>query len=407
GTVRVCARAGSFGHGRSVRRGVLILPGLGNNAADYGPLASLLEARGMAVEVAQVSRLDWSRNAAALVDPNWWKGTLQPRPAVNWYLERADRAMQKLKRRVEAADAPITMLAHSAGGWLGRVYLMHWGTAGVDRYVSLGSPHMPPPRDAPGVVDQTRGLLTACNEACPGAYHSSISYVTIAGKFLHGAPLVGPPTAATAVHTTTPPTPPAAAAAAASATPAVAAAAAAAAGAATNPRSAADLVAALRRVAAAAGRGGRGGGYEGVGRAQGQGQAQEQQKVPLLARLAGAGYQQVCGHPEVWGDFIVPQPSAHLHGATQVDLEGVFHSPLGERLPFFGPWYGSEQVLDLWFHHLTGEDEEKEQQLLRQELQRMQGPDGAAVIIPANGSSAVNEVLMSAGRGAMAGAIKH
>ncbi|PNH05599.1 hypothetical protein TSOC_008106, partial [Tetrabaena socialis] len=152
-------------------RGVLILPGLGNNAADYGPLAAQLEARGMAVEVAQVTRPDWSRNAAALVDPNWWRGTLQPRPAVDWYLELVDGAMGRLKRRVEAGDAPITMLTHSAGGWLGRVYLLHWGTAGVDRFVSLGSPHNPPPA---GVLDQTRGILTHCSQACPGAFHSSM-----------------------------------------------------------------------------------------------------------------------------------------------------------------------------------------------------------------------------------------
>lgn len=35
-------------------RGVLILPGLGNNAGDYGQLADALRSRGLAVEVAQV-----------------------------------------------------------------------------------------------------------------------------------------------------------------------------------------------------------------------------------------------------------------------------------------------------------------------------------------------------------------
>jgi hypothetical protein len=33
-----------------------------------------------------------------------------------------------------------------AGGWLGRVYLLDWGVQGVDRFVSLGSPHQPPPQ---------------------------------------------------------------------------------------------------------------------------------------------------------------------------------------------------------------------------------------------------------------------
>jgi hypothetical protein len=62
---------------------------------------------------------------------------------------------------------------------------------------------------------------------------------------------------------------------------------------------------------------------------------------------------QVCGDPEAWGDFIVPLPCAHLEGAINVDLEGVFHSPLGAQLPFFGPWYGSPEFLDSWAHYLT------------------------------------------------------
>lgn len=65
-------------------RGVLILPGLGNNAADYNDLADLLRGRGLAVATAGVARPDWSRNAAALTDGDWWRGTLKPRPAVDW-----------------------------------------------------------------------------------------------------------------------------------------------------------------------------------------------------------------------------------------------------------------------------------------------------------------------------------
>ncbi len=67
-------------------RSVVILPGLGNSAGDYGDLADALRRQGAHVEVVQVSRIDWSRNAAALTDANWWKGTLQPRPAVDWWV---------------------------------------------------------------------------------------------------------------------------------------------------------------------------------------------------------------------------------------------------------------------------------------------------------------------------------
>jgi hypothetical protein len=38
---------------------------------------------------------------------------------------------------------------------------------------------------------------------------------------------------------------------------------------------------------------------------------------------------QICGEADVWGDGIVPIPSAHLDGAINLDLEGVYHSPLG------------------------------------------------------------------------------
>ena len=58
-----------------------------------------------------------------------------------------------------------------AGGWLARVFLLDFGTAGIDRLVTLGSPHLPPP---PGVIDQTRGILTYVADACPGCHHNEV-----------------------------------------------------------------------------------------------------------------------------------------------------------------------------------------------------------------------------------------
>eukprot|EP00798_Chlamydomonas_sp_ICE-L_P010647 gene10647-12327_t len=145
--------------------------------------------------------------------------------------------------RAEIGDGPITMLTHSAGGWLGRLYLRDFGTEGVDRFVSLGSPHRPPPIGAEGVVDQTRGILTYIDQESPGAFHE---------EFVKGV------------------------------------------------------------------------GFSAEG--------------PLKAKFAGAGYQQVCGSSDVDGDFIVPVPSAHLDGALNINLQGAFHSPLGEMVSFLGPW---------------------------------------------------------------------
>ena len=38
-------------------------------------------------------------------------------------------------------------------------------------------------------MDQTRGILTYVEQNCPGRFHSSIEYVTVAGKYIEGAGL--------------------------------------------------------------------------------------------------------------------------------------------------------------------------------------------------------------------------
>ncbi|PSC73077.1 alpha beta-hydrolase [Micractinium conductrix] len=168
-------------------RAVVILPGLGNNAKDYAPLAGLLAERGLHVEVAPVARLDWARNAAGLRYAEYWQGTLKPRPTVDWYLQRVGQAVEAAKRATDGA--PLTLLAHSAGGWLGRLYMLDFDRTGIDQFVSLGSPQLPPPE---GVVDQTRGILTWVTDASPGAFHPEVSYTTLAGRYLKGSPLQGP-----------------------------------------------------------------------------------------------------------------------------------------------------------------------------------------------------------------------
>jgi hypothetical protein len=41
----------------------------------------------------------------------------------------------------------------------------------VDRLVTLGSPHNPPP---PGVADQTRGILSHVAATSPGNFHEQV-----------------------------------------------------------------------------------------------------------------------------------------------------------------------------------------------------------------------------------------
>ena len=249
------------------QRSVIILPGLGNNAADYADLAANLHGdfQPSNVHVIDVARVDWLRNAAGLLDRNYWAGTLKPRPTVDWYLNKVKAKVDLVKE--STGGGPISFVAHSAGGWLGRTYLVTMESpedAGVDCFVSLGSPHTPPPKDVPGAIDQTRGILTWVNAETPGAFHEGVKYVTVCGQCIRG-----------------------------------------------------------RRFDA--------------------------EGATFEEKITGQGYKQVCGSADASGDGIVPSRAAHLSGALQINLEGVYHSPIGrgER-----KWYGDAVIVDEWLEHL-------------------------------------------------------
>ncbi|OIT20295.1 hypothetical protein A4A49_38812 [Nicotiana attenuata] len=93
----------------STIRPAVILPGLGNNTNDYEKLALILKGYGVPTAIAIVSRIDWLRNAAGLLDSNYWRGTLRPRPVLDWYLERIDEAVSEAKEL--AQGSPITSLS--------------------------------------------------------------------------------------------------------------------------------------------------------------------------------------------------------------------------------------------------------------------------------------------------------
>jgi pimeloyl-ACP methyl ester carboxylesterase len=62
-------------------------------------------------------------------------------------------------------------------------------------------------------------------------------------------------------------------------------------------------------------------------------------------RFAYRVYKEICAEGDSWGDGIVPVSSALLPGSQYIVLNGVSHySLLGE------PWYGSEEVLPLWWN---------------------------------------------------------
>lgn len=170
---------------------VVILPGLGNCADDFDAFAGLLRARGHETRVLDVSRADWLRNASGALTAAYWKGELAPRPTVDWYLERCERACDAV---TSESDGDVALVAHSAGGWLARVFLDHYASERrvrtIGRLVTLGSPMRAPPTDVPGVVDQTRGIGRWVDERCSSAEtlrnERGIEVTCIAGTYATG-----------------------------------------------------------------------------------------------------------------------------------------------------------------------------------------------------------------------------
>jgi pimeloyl-ACP methyl ester carboxylesterase len=64
--------------------------------------------------------------------------------------------------------------------------------------------------------------------------------------------------------------------------------------------------------------------------------------------FAYSSYELTCGHGDRWGDGITPIEAAHLAGAENLILDGVFHSPRPGRL-----WYGSPEPLNVWASYLA------------------------------------------------------
>ncbi|KAG5232925.1 hypothetical protein OIU77_004340 [Salix suchowensis] len=281
----------------STIRPAVILPGLGNNTGDYQKLELTLQEYGVPTVVAKVSRFDWLRNAAGLVDPNYWSGSLRPRPVLDWYLRRIDEAVQEAKELAQGQT--LSLIGHSAGGWLARVYMEEFGQLDVSLLLTLGTPHLPPPKGVPGVIDQTRGLLDYVEKHCKKAvYTPELRYVCIAGRYIKGARFVGDSNveAKSMVPVEN-----------------------------DHPTAEAVLVNDL-----------------GISTSSSPG---------FRARFVGQGYKQVCGQADVWGDGVVPEASAHLDGAFNISLDGVYHSPVGSD-DELRPWYGSPAVAEQWIHHL-------------------------------------------------------
>ena len=62
--------------------------------------------------------------------------------------------------------------------------------------------------------------------------------------------------------------------------------------------------------------------------------------------LAYSSYELTSGQGDAWGDGIIPIEAAYLDGATNLAIDGVYHSPRS------GKWYGTQEVVDVWARYL-------------------------------------------------------
>jgi pimeloyl-ACP methyl ester carboxylesterase len=265
----------------------IIIPGYLAAASDYAAMEQQLNLQGIPTTTVPLRRGDW---LATL-------GGRSVQPILTLLDQAIQAAMQAYK-----VDS-VNLVAHSAGGWIARIYLgalpydvhgprpgdptLTWkGHTRVARLVTLGTPHVSRER-------WTRRNLDFVNDTYPGAHHEDVDYVCVAGKAIFGEPVVPDPGEA-------------------GINPTIAA---------TTSQSAAG--------------------------------APSWANMSRFGRwftqtLAGNSYEMTGGVRAAWGDGITPIGAAHLVGARNITLDGVWHSP---RSP--GQWYGSPDILAQWAPELS------------------------------------------------------
>ncbi|MEN9203556.1 MAG: hypothetical protein Q6J46_09435 [Thermostichus sp. DG02_2_bins_29] len=149
----------------------LILPGYLAGALEYEPLRQILEARGFPTWVVPLRVRSWLP-------------TVGGRP-ITPILQALHTTLQQMLR--ELGTEQVNLVAHSAGGWIARIYLgsvpyggrVWQGRTQVATLISLGSPHTSQER-------WTKRNLDFVNDHYPGAFWPQVRYVCVAGKAIQG-----------------------------------------------------------------------------------------------------------------------------------------------------------------------------------------------------------------------------
>ncbi|ELS34763.1 MULTISPECIES: esterase/lipase family protein [Pseudanabaena] len=219
----------------------IILAGYLAGATDYIPIAEKLA----------------KQNISATVVPlKWWEWvpTVGGR-SIAPILEKLDQTVNLELERSGASK--VNIIAHSAGGWLARIYLGDrpyydkvWDARSkVAKLVCLGTPQR-------SLEPWSLRNLGFVNDNYPDAFYDDIEYICVAGKSVRGA------------------------------------------------------------------------------------------KSSPQKWLAYSSYELTTGQGDAWGDGIIPLEAAYLDGATNIEIDGVYHSARS------GKWYGSQEAIDIWSKYL-------------------------------------------------------
>jgi len=219
----------------------IILAGYLAGASDYMPIAKQLQDKNLHATVVPLKWWDWTT-------------TLGGR-SIAPILEKLDQTINLELEKTGASK--VNIIAHSAGGWLARIYLGDspyyekiWSARSkVAKLICLGTPQ----RSLEPWAVRNLGFV---NDNYPHAFYDDIEYICIVGKSVQG------------------------------------------------------------------------------------------KKSTPQKWLAYSSYELTCGQGDAWGDGIIPIASAYLDGATNIAIDGVYHSPRS------GKWYGSPEAIDIWAKYL-------------------------------------------------------
>ena len=159
-------------------RPIVLLPGYLAGAVEYRVLEQTLQALGFPTVTVPLRWQDWV--------PTIGGRSIAP------ILRILETTVQQV---LQQYDVPkVTLVGHSAGGWLSRIYLgekpycVHpraadacaWSARDrVATLITLGTPHT-------SLERWTRKNLDFVNLSYPGAFYSDVRYVCVAGKAVYG-----------------------------------------------------------------------------------------------------------------------------------------------------------------------------------------------------------------------------